>query len=142
MSDYSKEAPVQRALDCFKQKYFDCSRVRKMAREWRYDLGEETRIAIMRSQEWVCIGWDSSDPEYKLRCYEKASGLILYVQHNLNTMNDVGALDNRLKAEFDLMTYNIRQQLLGMVNSQRSKVKLAKRRSIRDVESTDGELEN
>ena len=140
MSSYSKEADIEKAVAVFTEEYFNCTRVRKMAREWRYDLGESTRIAILDMDKCICKGWESSVPERKQEYYEEAAGLLLHIQHNLNRMNDLCVLDNVTKAKLDILSLNIKKQLLGMTNSMRRK--LAKRQSGGEHDSTDSELDN
>lgn len=140
MSSYSKEADIEKAVAVFTEEYFKASRVRKMAREWRYDLGESTRIAILDMDKCICKGWESSVPERKQEYYEEAAGLLLHIQHNLNRMNDLCVLDNVTKAKLDILSLNIKKQLLGMTNSMRRK--LAKRQSGGEHDSTVSELDN
>ena len=140
MSSYSKEADIERAVAVFTDMYFNCSRVKMMAREWRYDIGESTRVAVLDMDKSICKGWESSCADRKLFYYEEAAGLLLFVQHNLNRMNDLVILDNETKAKLDILTLNIRKQLLGLINSMRHK--LAKGQSDGEHDSTTSELDN
>ena len=143
MANYGEDVPILRDIDAFKNGYFNCSRVKKMAHEWRYDLGEDTRLSILQIQKEFCVGWESSNPERKIECYETAKGLTLHVQHNLNTMNDFNVISNEDKARFDILSDNVKRQLQGIINSVRHKN--GKRQNVRDKsldKSTDGELIN
>lgn len=142
MAEYSKEAEIIKAIEIFSTEYFKNNDVKNIPHEHKYTLGEFVKNAILEMDKVFCTGWKSTAPEDELRYYERASGLLMFIQHKLNMMNDMCIITNKNKAVFDILTRKIDKQLLGMANSMRSKIKLAKRRSVRDAESAGGELDN
>lgn len=140
MVEYSKEAEIEKDIEVFTKTYFENNEIEKMPRRYKYELGVSTKEAILEMDKSFCKGWRSSIPESKLHYYEDASGLIMFIQHNLNRMNDLNVIDNRTKAIFDLLTHKIDKQLLSLTNSMRKKTR--KRQSVGDDESTGGELNN
>jgi hypothetical protein len=140
MVEYSKEADIEKDIELFSKQYFENNEIEKMPRRYKYELGTATKEAILEMDKSFCKGWKSSILENKLRYYEDASGLIMFIQHNLNRMNDLNIIDNMTKGMFDLLTKKIDKQLLSLTNSVRKKSR--KRQNVGDDESTGSELNN
>jgi len=144
MREYCKEADIKKDIEIFTNEYFKSECIRKLPKHYKYVMGEQVRNAILEMDKSFCKAWKSSIPVRKLIYFEDANGLVMFVQNKLNCMNDIGILDNKTKAKFDILTERIDKQLLNMTNSLRRKHKLAESRSIVDglIESDDRELKN
>ena len=112
-----EQAPIERDISLLKNTYFELSRVKRMAREWRYDLGEHARVTLLQMSLCFDIGWKTTDKAYKKRCFETASGYLFNFQHSLNQLNDVQVIDNDQKAVLDLLTDKIDEQLASLSSS-------------------------
>lgn len=112
-----KLVPIERDIALLKREYFECSRIKRMDREWRYDLGEHTRLVLLRMSLCFDIGWKSSDKGYKHRCFEEALGCLFNFQHCLDQLNDLNVIDNDEKAALDILTDKIDKQLTVLSSS-------------------------
>ncbi len=136
---YIIEANIERSIELFTKEYFANKEIEKMIRNCKYTLGERVKNAIVDMDKSFCIGWRSSDPVNKLRYYEEAAGLLMFIQHKLNEMNDIGVIDDKNKALFDMLTDKIDEQLRSLTNSQR---KRTRRQSAGDSDPAGSGLNN
>ena len=111
------EARIERDIALFKKEYFDNVRIRKIAKEWKYDIGEHNRLALLQMSLFFDTGWKSTDGNSKKHYFELANGYLFNVQHNLNLMNDLNIIDNVTKAKFDMRVHAIEKQLTSLLSS-------------------------
>jgi len=112
-----KLSQIEKDIALLKKYYFECSRVKNMWREYRYDLGEHTRKVLLSMSLSFDIGWASSDKWYKRRCFEDALGFLHNFQHSINELNDYNVIDNDTKAVLDMLTDKIDNQLTSLSSS-------------------------
>ena len=120
---YTKDAPIKRAVYKFKLAWFKLSTKKQMPHEWRYTIGEQIRNDILDMSKCVNVGYTMRDKSAKINYYNMAQGILVNIQDDFNMLNDLNVIDNETKAKMDIAIVDIQRQLSGLISSLTNEVK-------------------